>query len=698
MKKITLKLKKILPFPKKKMAPLALVFLTILELAASQLVFPLTAQAAEPQFNIYTPYVHSQTYQRDYYLLDVKNETKNTEWNFPVSADAGDTLIFYLYYHNGVNNTIANNTTLRVNLPSGQSTQQTVTGYLWADNATNATAANPMSQSVQANLSSSQTLQYISGTAKWFPNQGDWRTAAPTAFPSGQNENQLFSSGINLGSIEGCWEFSGAIVFKAKVGNNQPPTSTYSISTAKTVRNLTTGQGSFAENANASNNDRLIWQIQITNTGNTTLNNAVVRDTLPSYISYVYGSARLDGGTLSDSLISGGVNVGSLSVGSSRNITFETLVNSSGTGNVTITNYGYARADQTNEVSDSATVYISSTAQGNLNITKSARNITANQTGFSVSVNANAGDRILFLIEVSTPVATQPVTNVRVWDILPSGLNYVSGSSRLDGSYTSDNLVSSGINLGTMSANQSHNLNLEATVSSIYGGYTGGSQTLINYGYVSADSLPQRSAFAQVVVGQAVTAPSNVTKKVENLTSPNGTNTDNNAAVGDVLRYTLTYTNSSATLTNAQFIDILPSYVAFRSADNNGYYNSANNQITWNIGTLAANSSATVSYQVTVQNVPYNGFIVANTAAFKADNLALINSNEVRTTVSAGVVKGAAVRAVTGGDNFTRNLTISIMASLWFLFFLYLVTEHTNSLHDWRLKLAVWQIRRKENL
>ncbi len=812
------------------------VLLSVVLLAGQFVISPI-AQAADPQFNMYTPYVHSLTAGRDYYLLDVKNETKNTDWNFPVAADAGDTLTFYLYYHNGVNGTIATNTTLKVSLPTSQNTFQTVSGYLWADNAANATFNNPINQSVQVNLSSSQTLQYISGSAKWYPNQADWRTASATPFPGGQNENQLFSSGINLGSIEGCWEFSGTIIFKVRVGNVQP-VLTRDLLISKTVRNITAGQNNFSENATAANNDRLMWQIQINNTGTAVLNNVMVRDTLPSYLSYVTGTTRVDGsyvsdgltsgsinlgsiavnasktvtfestvnssglsnnqtltnyayaladqvnekndsataylsqsgsgsltinktvssitagqggyfesvnaanndhlsfqirlqntgtavlnnvmvrdtlpsylsyvtGTtrvdgsyVSDGLTSGSINTGSLSVGGVRNITFEATVNSSGTyGNQTLTNYAYGRADQISEISDSALVYISQSS-GFLNIYKYVRNLTANQSPLTSSTNANAGDRLLFSIQLTTPSGSGQVNNIRVWDALPSGLTYSAGTVRVDGAYYSDALFSGGINLGTMSSNLTKNITFEATVNSLFSGYLG-TQTFTNYAYVAADNIPQQSASAQVSVGQSsVLSPTaTLTKKVANLTSPNGTDNDNNALLGDTLQYTITfYNNGPGVLNTIHVMDVLPPYTTFQAADNGGSYDSSANQVAWTNGNLANSTGLSFTYRVTVQAVPNNGYVIRNTASADASNLAAISSNEVRTTVTTGVVKGAAVRAITGGDNFSRNLAVSVMTSLWFLFFLYLIVEYADFWRGLRFKLAVWKIKRKENL
>lgn len=341
-----------------------LALLVIFALAGSilsQAVFPLIAQAAEPRFNIFTPYVHTQTFMHDYYLLDAKNDTKGTDWGFPVAADANDTLTFYLYYHNGINDTTATNTTLRVALPSTVNTQQTATGYLWADNTGNATAANPMTQPVQVNISTAQKLEYIPGTAKWFPNQADWRTDTPTPFPNGQTEDQLFGSGLNIGSIEGCWEFSGAIVFKAKVSNIQYAAI---LTIDKKMKNLTTGETTWSDSVNANPRQTLAAQLTIINNGTAIANNVIVRDVLPDRLLYKNGTTKVDGSNVSDGIATGGINIGNLNSGQTKTVYFEIDVEREvkfTRGTTNLINSGFVKADSIDEVQDSSTVIVNYT-------------------------------------------------------------------------------------------------------------------------------------------------------------------------------------------------------------------------------------------------------------------------------------------------------------------------------------------------
>lgn len=470
----------------------------------------------------------------------------------------------------------------------------------------------------------------------------------------------------------------------------------YDLTITKTVRDETAGQYSYSDAINANNGDQLMFQIQIQNTGNSNLNNIFVRDLLPSGFNYISGSTRVDGSFVSDGIVSGGINTGSLVVNGIRTITFEASVNVYGSyGAQTLTNTAYARADQVSEKSDTATAYVSQqNIYGNLNIVKYVRNQTAGQSSLSTSANASSGDRVTFTIQISTLTSNQQVNNVRVWDSLPSGLTLVSGTARLDGVFVSDVLVSSGINLGTLVGNQTRTITFDAMVNSNLS-----NQTLTNVAYVTGDNVPQQSASAQVIIGQVTpyNPSATLTKKVANLTSPNGNDTDNTASVGNTLQYTITLTNNGpGVLNNIRLTDVLPPYTTFQAADSNGSYDSSSNQVTWYNGNLANGTSLSFTYRVTVQAVPYNGYVITNTASASADNLGAINSNEVRTTVG-GIVKGA-IKVVTGGDSLPRNLALAGVISLWSIFIVYLLMEYGNFWRGARLKWAILKLKLKGKL
>jgi len=118
------------------------------------------------------------------------------------------------------------------------------------------------------------------------------------------------------------------------------------------------------------------------------------------------------------------------------------------------------------------------------------------------------------------------------------------------------------------------------------------------------------------------------------------------------------------------------------------------------MGSLSPGASANVSYQVRVINVPTSNYVIANSAAIKADSFSFISSNEVRTTVIIPVVKGASVVAVTGSNDLPRNIAVSLMVALWGIFFIYLFVENSwmINLGNLKFKYAVWKIRKREKV
>lgn len=148
--------------------------------------------------------------------LQISNYSRNpgctTCWSGSASADAGEIVSFMVYYHNTASDTAAN-TVLRVNLPSGTFNSTTVSGGVEADSSSGA------SGSVSLYLSSNQSLSFIPGSLKWYPNQSSGSQGAPF----GQSGSEIISSGLRIGSITGGWSSQGYAVFQAQVSSNSAP-------------------------------------------------------------------------------------------------------------------------------------------------------------------------------------------------------------------------------------------------------------------------------------------------------------------------------------------------------------------------------------------------------------------------------------------------------------------------------------------
>ncbi len=280
------------------------------------------------------------------------------------------------------------------------------------------------------------------------------------------------------------------------------------LSINKTVRNITAGEGNWQQSTNANSGDRLAFSIVINSTGSSPAYNVAVTDSLPYQFSYVSGSTRLDGNYTSDGIVGGGVNIGSIYNGQSKTITFEVYTSSSNqysSGN-SVTNYAYVTADSVSQKSDNAQVFINynnnNPSSTNLYVYNTVRNITSGEGSWQKSTSANYGDRLGFSIVVTTN-SNNTAYNVSVSDTLPYPLSYVTGSTRIDGNYTNDNITSGGLFIGSLEDGQSKTVTFEATVSSNYSGnYSGTSNTITNYAYAKADNISQRSDSVQIFLNQ----------------------------------------------------------------------------------------------------------------------------------------------------------------------------------------------------
>lgn len=373
----------------------------------------------------------------------------------------------------------------------------------------------------------------------------------------------------------------------------------------KTAYNPALQNPVYTELLDTTPGQRVAFRLIVTNTGSATATNVIVRDILPTNLSYEQGSTNQPGGTnYGDGIItSQGLNIGDIEAGQMRTIVFGAFTagaNEFPVGTTTRTNTGYAKADGVAEISDTASVRVtkenttisaptistscvnntakatiswseanrgsagyyididndnnwgnghwnkfvasgttSTTTDGftfigggstlvlasnttyqvrvyyvatsehspvasfttqncnpagtpSLEITKLVRNISQN-SGESDTVAARPSEIVEFSIRVKN-TGNANATNVRVWDSLPAGLTYQTGSST-----HGDGIVTSDINIGTLTPNQIVTIRFRATTrEDAY--FSNGTTTLTNTANANADGLNtvNDKAFVQV--------------------------------------------------------------------------------------------------------------------------------------------------------------------------------------------------------
>jgi uncharacterized repeat protein (TIGR01451 family) len=204
-------------------------------------------------------------------------------------------------------------------------------------------------------------------------------------------------------------------------GTTVPANQFSQLGIAKSVRN--SNGGAFSNSVSVNNNDTVEFEIVVTNTGNQTVNNVRLTDNLYNGLSLVGGSLRVDGSYVSDSNLSSGMYLGSLSVGQQKRINFQARVNSGSSSS--IQNIASVSGDNVSSVQDDAWVFVNTgwVQGGNVSLTysKTAVNETKNQN--AVSVVASKEDYITYTLTAANNGNT-PANNFVITDDLSQVLPY----------------------------------------------------------------------------------------------------------------------------------------------------------------------------------------------------------------------------------------------------------------------------------
>jgi hypothetical protein len=151
----------------------------------------------------------------DFSTLRSSNYTKfpdsTTNWADVTSADAGDVVSLTIYYHN-TSSEDAENVRTSISVPTSVGTSIVATGVLSADNSV------VVNGQTTINISSSQSLSYIPGSTRWYPDQSQ---SVSVPFPFGQTGDEFVTSqGVNIGTIFPGWPTQGSVVARFQVSND----------------------------------------------------------------------------------------------------------------------------------------------------------------------------------------------------------------------------------------------------------------------------------------------------------------------------------------------------------------------------------------------------------------------------------------------------------------------------------------------
>lgn len=468
----------------KKLSSKSKILITVLAIAAS--ILPYSANIANSATGTVVPQgIDSPRFnfrEGDKEMLRMAKPT-DTAWSDPLSAQNGDRVEFLLYYHNGVENTTAHNTKVRVDLPTTESNQFKMTSFLWSDETPFITDTVVNGQIIglsggTINLPTSAKIKYIPGTTKLFAN----RSTTGVALPDGITT----SGGINIGDIQGCWQYSGLVGFAAQIfGNTQ-------LTLAKTVAK---SDLVWQEQVPAMPNETVNFRMIVKNSGDLKAVNASLKDQLPTYLNYVSGSTFADLNNtgsfikLPDTLTTSGVGLGTLTNDANKQVIVKFQAKVDGNipaGSQLLVNWASLFLGGVFQTKDSASVAVNTSSAISLEKTV----FDATSRSWAKSTTGTLGDIKSFSVIVKN-TGSRPLNNVVIRDILPI-FTSLSGDVKLNGRILSasekSQLLGSGLNIGSLPVSGSATLTLQVLIN---GCPPLGNSTLINTAYASAIGINQ---------------------------------------------------------------------------------------------------------------------------------------------------------------------------------------------------------------
>ena len=158
----------------------------------------------------------------------------------------------------------------------------------------------------------------------------------------------------------------------------------------------------------------------------------------------------------------------------------------------------------------------------NIDLAKTVRNKTNGEKSWVETANAKSGDTVQFQIHAKN-TGSAGIQNLVIRDILPKGLNYATGSTKLyntsnpKGLKVSDNVIqNSGINIGSYQPNGDAYVRFDATVSAENSLPVCGDNTLTNIAQASDQKIVKNDT-ASVKVTKKCETPKNPVYKCEAL-------------------------------------------------------------------------------------------------------------------------------------------------------------------------------------
>ena len=211
--------------------------------------------------------------------------------------------------------------------------------------------------------------------------------------------------------------------------------------------------------------------------------------------------------------------MGNLSPGQTLIIRFQAIADSGYLYNLTsqsVNSRASATASNTGDDYDDVPVYISNTIQpviyqsDRLSVQKLGKNITQGENAEKTDLTASPNDTLEFVIRIRS-LYSSTLYNVAAVDALPYGLSYISRTTSVNGTLTSDSITGSGLNVGSLSPNREVIIKFNALVNSAdY--FSSGTISVTNTIRISADNTSTVTAQLPISIVNGKVAGASIAK------------------------------------------------------------------------------------------------------------------------------------------------------------------------------------------
>ncbi|MDA2197298.1 MULTISPECIES: hypothetical protein, partial [unclassified Bacillus cereus group] len=203
--------------------------------------------------------------------------------------------------------------------------------------------------------------------------------------------------------------------------------------------------------------DTLTYTVTLTNNGNSSAQNVIFTDTMPSGTTFIANTFSINGVPQSGANPVNGVNIGPITAGATVNVSFQVNVTSLPTENPIVnfssTSYQLISPPDT-ETSISNPV--------STQIKEAILSMTKNESASFADIGQTA-----FYTTSITNVGNTDATNIIFTDVLPSGLTFVPNTLTVDGVLQPNANPNTGVLLAALPPNEIYSIVFQVTVSSI---------------------------------------------------------------------------------------------------------------------------------------------------------------------------------------------------------------------------------------